>query len=129
MAKKHHHLAQTVWSIFQDLPKLEEDDESVEGSNFERSFSIRNSDYSSTIYKTIDIEKTEAFNRTRRDIETQRQLVDAHTKWRQPQKACLKISSHPLTALRDFDPTVAYLQVYGHKLGVLYTYTNLNKTT
>jgi hypothetical protein len=30
-------------------------------------------DHSSTIYKTIDIEKTEAFNRTRRDIESQRQ--------------------------------------------------------
>ena len=39
-----------------------------------------NKEHSSTIYKTIDIEKTEAFNRTKRDIENQRQKTDAHSK-------------------------------------------------
>ena len=33
-------------------------------------------DHSSTIYKTIDIEKTDAFNRTKRDREKQRHKND-----------------------------------------------------
>ncbi len=34
-------------------------------------------DHSSTIYKTIDIEKTDAFNRTKRDRENQRHKNDS----------------------------------------------------
>ena len=62
----------------QDLPKADDDD-MVTGSALGVA-PFKHQDHSSTIYKTIDIEKTEAFNRTKRDIENQRQKSDTHSK-------------------------------------------------
>lgn len=64
----------TLAYIDLDLPKTEDDVFSPPGLQASSKFRPQKpSEVASTIYKTVDFEKTEAFNRTKREIETERQ--------------------------------------------------------
>jgi hypothetical protein len=77
-AFEHHHVSY----VDLDLPRKEDNDHLVNVSRFHNpQVSGPSSDTDpDTIYKTIDVEKTDAFNKTKRDIESQRQKSDAQLK-------------------------------------------------
>jgi len=70
-AFEHHHVSY----VDLDLPRNEPSDVNAVGSrsHLSQSSGLESDADPDSIYKTIDVEKTDAFNKTKRDIESQRQ--------------------------------------------------------